>query len=131
MKVFLGGTCNESTWRETLISMLSTEVNWYDPVVPDWAPECMADELRERATSDICLYVITPKMAGTYAIAEVVDDSNKRPTKTVFVVLEKDGDFQFTVSQKKSLMQVSQMVGGNGAKSFFSLEAVAVYLNGI
>ena len=131
MKVFLGGTCNESTWREDLIALLTTDVAWYNPVVPDWTPECMAEEVRQRESCDICLYTITPKMTGTYAIAEVVDDSNKRPDKTVFVVLEEDGELRFNVSQKKSLMQVSSMVGENGAKSFFSLEAVAVYLNGI
>lgn len=32
----------------------------------------------------------TPKMTGTYSIAEVIDDSNKRPDKTVFCILEFD-----------------------------------------
>ena len=36
-KVFLGGTCNGSTWREELIPIL--EINYFNPVVSDWTPE--------------------------------------------------------------------------------------------
>ena len=35
--VFLGGTCNGSTWRDELIPML--EVSFFNPVVPDWNGE--------------------------------------------------------------------------------------------
>lgn len=37
-KVFLGGTCNESAWREELIQMLN--VDYFNPVVDDWTEEC-------------------------------------------------------------------------------------------
>jgi hypothetical protein len=33
-KVFLGGTCNESLWRDKLIKLLKIE--YFNPVVPDW-----------------------------------------------------------------------------------------------
>jgi GH15 family glucan-1,4-alpha-glucosidase len=56
----------------------------------------MAEELRQRETCDICLYVITPKMTGVYSIAEVIDDSNKRPNKTVLVRLRTDENDRFT-----------------------------------
>ena len=52
-KVFLGGTCNESTWRQKLIPSL--EIEYFDPVVPDWTPECMAREIEERENCDFCL----------------------------------------------------------------------------
>lgn len=39
MKVFLGGTCNESTWREKLIPML--KIDYFNPVVKDWKSENM------------------------------------------------------------------------------------------
>ena len=35
-------------------------------------------------------------MTGVYSIAEVVDDSNKRPGKTILVILRDDGDKKFT-----------------------------------
>lgn len=125
MKVFLGGTCNGSMWRDKLIPML--KIDYFDPVVPDWTPECMAEEIRQREICDYCLYVITTYISGVYSIAEVVDDSNKRPEKTIFCISEHNGDF--AEGQRRSLEQVGKMVGRNGGKYFNSLEAVAKYLN--
>ena len=117
MKIFLGGTCNESEWRKHLIPHL--EIEYFNPVVEDWTEECMEEEIRQRKECDICLYVITPKMTGVYSIAEVVDDSNKRPEKTVFAVFTNENNGKsFDNAQSKSLMQVSKMVESNGGKSF-------------
>ena len=129
-RVFLGGTCNESIWRELLIPML--KIDYFNPVVDDWTPECQAEEIRQRELCDFCPYTITPRMTGVYSIAEVVDDSNKRPEKTVFCVLETDptGGEQFTKGQVKSLEAVGKMVERNGGKWFRSLQEVADYLNG-
>ena len=107
-KAFLGGTCNESLWREELIPQL--KINYFNPVVKDWTPECMEEEIKQRQECDFCLYVITPKMTGVYSIAEAVDDSNKRPEKTVFCFLSKDEDRNFDLGQIKSLTQVGKMV---------------------
>ena len=107
MKVFLGGTCNESTWRDELIEQL--DIDYYNPVVPDWTPECQAEELRQREACDICLYVITPKMTWVYSIAEVVDDAHRRPNKTVFCVMSHDGGQAFDEGQLKSLGQVGAL----------------------
>lgn len=148
-KVFLGGTCNNSEWREILIPVL--DIDYFNPVVDDWTEECYQEELRQREICDYCLYVITPKMTGTYSIAEVVDDSNKRPGKTIFCVLEKDINWMwksmvdsnfpnsliestdkyiyFDKGQLKSLDKVGKMVEGNGGKYFKSLLQVANYLN--
>ena len=142
-KVFLGGTCNESTWRDKLIKML--EIDYFNPVVDDWTEECYQEELRQREICDYCLYVITPRMTGVYSIAEVVDDSNKRPEKTIFCILEYDlsdyktkieGDKKvrryvetFKPEQLKSLDKVGVMVEKNGGKYFKSLSEVAEFLN--
>lgn len=132
-KVFLGGTCNESTWRDDLIEIL--EIDYFNPVVDDWTEECYQEELRQREICDYCLYVITPKMTGVYSIAEVVDDSNKRPEKTIFCLITADYNSDgedtlfFTKSQLKSLQKVGQMVEKNGGKFFDSLTEVAYYLN--
>ena len=126
-KVFLGGTCNESTWRDKLIPML--KINYFNPVVDDWTEECYLEELRQREVCDYCLYAITPLMTGVYSIAEVIDDSNKRPDKTLFCVLEEDAGLQFDKNQMKSLERTGLMVQKNGGKYFKSLEEVAYYLN--
>lgn len=126
-KVFLGGTCNNTTWRDELIKLLN--INYFNPVVDDWTPKCMEEEIKQRKTCDYVLYVITPKMTGVYSIAEVIDDSNKRPNKTIFCYLKEDDGKSFTDGQIKSLEQVSKMVQENGAKSFKSLKEIAEYLN--
>lgn len=137
-RVFLGGTCNESTWRKKLIPMLT--IDFFDPVVDDWNEECKQRELYERNTCDYCLYTITPRMVGTYSIAEAVDDSNKRPEKTVFCVLQEDDTEDnlifsaiyksFTKAQANSLNEVGKLIERNGGKYFTSLGEVAEYLNG-
>ena len=122
-KVFLGGTCNDSTWREELISQL--KIDYFNPVVDDWTPECMEEELRQKEECNYCLYVITSDMTGVYSIAEVIDDSNKRPSKTVFA-FRKEG---FTVGQIKSLEAVGSMVAKNEAY-WVDFKHVAPLLNG-
>jgi len=127
MKVFLGGTCNNSKWREELIEML--EIDYFNPVVDDWNEEAQQQEIYERDRCDICLYTITPQMKGVYSIAEVVDDSNKRPRKTLFCLLLNYGGESFDDSQAKSLVQVAKMVVANGGKLRTDLRSAAEYLN--
>ena len=126
-KVFLGGTCNNSTWRDKLIPLL--KIDYFNPVVDDWTPECQDEEIRQRESCDYCLYTITPKMTGVYSIAEVVDDSNKRPEKTILCVLDEDNESSFSETQIKSLKQVKEMVKNNGSNVFDSLEDIASFLN--
>ena len=110
--------------------MLCDEVDYFDPVVADWTPECQARELAER--EHWCthrVYVLTPKMTGVYAVAEVVDDSNKRPDTTIFCFLCTDGDDKFTPGQIKSMRAVQALVARNGAVVCQSLVGVSNMLN--
>jgi hypothetical protein len=127
MEVFLGGTVNGSTWREELIPML--ECDYFNPVVKDWNEEAQKLEIHKRQTCDFVLYVITPKMTGVYSIAEVVEDSNKRPQQTLFCIIENDDNNEFTEHQLKSLMMVKNLVRNNNARVFDTLEDVANFLN--
>jgi hypothetical protein len=68
-------------------------------------------------------------MTGTYSIAEVIDDSNKRPEKTLFYFSTTDGDLRFDDGQVKSLVQVGLMVNENGGKFCSSLDKIAIFLN--
>lgn len=121
-KVFLGGTTNNSDWRDKLIKDL--KIDYFNPVVKEWN-----EEAQKREISDYVLYVITPKMEGVYSIAEVVDDSNKRPEKTIFAYLTEDDGKEFTKHQLKSLDMVGKMVKENGGKWFKSLNEISDYLN--
>lgn len=134
IKVFLGGTCNGSLWRDELISKL--EIDYFNPVVDDWNEESKERELKEREECEFLLYVITPLMKGVYSIAEVVDDSNKRPEHTLYCFLEVDTDgegisIKFDKFQKNSLKEVGNLIVRNGGKMFKGLEEVSEYLNNI
>ena len=126
-KVFLGGTCNKSLWRDGVIKKL--RIHYYNPCGEEWTPEMMQEELKQRKESDFCLYVITPKMEGFYSVAEVVDDSNKRPEKTIFCFINEDDGKIFSAAQIKSLQQVAKMIKENGATVFKTLDEVTDFLN--
>ncbi len=127
MKVFLGGTCNDSKWRDVVMKNL--KMDYFNPVVEDWTPECQEEEIKQRMTCDWVLYVISPKMTGVYSIAEAVDDSNKRPSKTIFCYVRVDDMRAFTPGQCKSLNMVANMVINNGGRYFRNLESVVKFLN--
>ena len=122
-KIFLGGTCNNSTWRDELIPLL--KIDYFNPVVEDWTPEAQEEERYQRQTCDYCLYTITSEMTGVYSIAEVIDDSNKRPDKTIFCLLTNG----FETYELKSLNEVGKMVQRNGGVYFTSLQQVANLVN--
>ena len=124
MKVFLGGTCEGRDWRSELIPNL--ECDYFNPVVEDWTEECYKKELEERKDSDFVLYVITPDIKGVYSIAEVVDDSNKQPTYTLFCILDID---KFDPKMRQSLEAVKKMIIKNGSTVFDDLETCADFLN--
>ena len=126
-KVFLGGTCNGSMWRQGVIDKL--KIDYYDPVGESWTKEMMQEEIRQREICDYCLYVLTPKMEGYYSIAEVVDDSNKRPGKTIFCFIKEDDGSVFNDFQLKSLKQIGEMINSNGGRSFETLQQAVEYIN--
>ena len=127
-KVFLGGTCNESKWRNELIPLL--KIDYFNPVVEDWTPDCQAEE--ERQKNEECnyqLYVITPRMTGVFSIAEVVESAITKHDKTVFCIITKDGSLEFNKRQLMSLNAVGNMVKKYNGVWCQSLVEVADYLN--
>jgi len=122
MRIFLGGTCNGSTWRDNLILLFDKfNIGYFNPIVNNWTQKAQENELIERKKCDICLYTITPKITGVYSIAEVVDDSNKRPEKTVLIILKNYDGLSFD-NQWMSLTAVARLVKANGAPVYTSLK---------
>jgi len=112
-KVFLGGTCNESTWRDELMPVL--QVDYFNPVVDDWTPDCQEEEERQKANCcDVHLYVITSDMTGTFSIAEAIE-SAMTPGKHSILHVIPDG---FGKSQIKSLQAVAAMVIKHGGVAY-------------
>ena len=123
MKVFLGGTCAGRKWRNEIIPLLKCD--YYNPIVKNWSEKDRLREVHERQTADYVLYVLTADMAGVYSIAEVIDDSNKRPQKTILCILY-DG---FSSKMSHSLNAVARLAKENGAKVCEDLNEVVQFLN--
>lgn len=127
-KVFLGGTCNGSTWREEIIKLLT--IDYFNPVVKDWTPEFQKQEIVEK--QEYCnkyLYYITPKMTGVFSIAEVAESAILHGSRCVFCYVIKDGDKEFTPGQIKSLDAVGNLVSRYGGYWAKDLTECAHYLN--
>ena len=99
MRVFLGGTCANTTWRNELIPLLEKMgIDYFNPVVDDWTEDCQAIEDDEKSKKcNVHLYVITHEMMGVYSIAEAIDsahmirDTDSIVDKCVFCVLNEPG----------------------------------------
>lgn len=116
-KVFLGGTCADTTWRKEL--ELSLQVDSFNPVVEDWTPECQEYErLQKNLHCNIHLYVITSEMKGVFSIAEIIDSSHQKDKRTILHVLPSG----FKHGQLKSLEAVCDMVNANGGIAYIDSE---------
>jgi len=128
VKVFLGGTCNNSTWRDEIIPKLEElDIEYFNPVVEDWTKEAQKKEQIEKdVVCRIHLYVITSLMTGVFSIAEAVQSSNT-DKHTIFCVL-REGFDEF---QLKSLDAVGDLIYDNNGIVTYSLDSVVEILSDI
>lgn len=125
-RVFLGGTCNGSTWRSRLKRVV--QIDMFDPVVEDWTPDCQAVEMDEKTNKcNIHLYVITAEMTGVFSIAEVVDSVHMLGKRTILHIVP-DG---FEDRQLRSLNAVLDLVNLRGGIAYIDsdLDRTARVLN--
>ena len=128
MKVFLGG--NLVSTSDTLKTLKSgLKIEYFDPSSLPNDFHSFKINKEEWANCDFCLYVMTPLMKGFDNIVSVVDDSNKRPNKTIYCFIIEDSGSKFTEHQVKSLKAIGETVKKNGAMWFESLEEVMSFLN--
>ncbi len=125
-RIFLGGTCNETIWRDELIKLI--QVDFFNQVVDDWTEDCQSIERHEKEfMCNIHFYLITSDMIGVFSIAEVIDSTYQKGKITIFHVMP-DG---FGKAQLKSLETVLNMVIKNGGISYIDndLERSARVIN--
>lgn len=131
-RVFLGGTCNGSTWRDYVIEHMPEDVKFFNPVVDVWDEKARdKEELEKWGFCNLHLYVITPRMKGVYSIAEIVESSMRKNIDVLMCVLPKDGDLEFDEEQMKSFDAVATMIKKYSAYSCNSLEDVIRYINAL
>ena len=116
-KIFLGGTCNNTSWRDKIIPLI--QIDFYNPVVEDWTLECQNIERDEKENKcNIHLYVITNDMIGVFSIAEAIDSVHQKNIRTILHVIP-DG---FSYKQLKSLLAVVDMVNSRGGIAYMDSE---------
>lgn len=132
IKVFLGGTCNGSKWRDEAQNLLRKKgIDFFNPVVDNWdKSQQFEEEYQKNKVCNYNVYCITPKMLGVFSIAEVVDDSNKRPVSTILVILKKDDNKEFNESRYRSLQAVMTLVKNNGVAVYTSLDDMVRRVSG-
>lgn len=117
-KVFLGGTCAQTTWRDTLVkSLKGYTITFFNPVVADWT---LADKVREdlekKYFCPIHLYVLTSEMKGVYSVAEAVQSSVQPGIITIVQILPNG----FDKGQMKSLEATLDILNSNGAHTLIA-----------
>jgi hypothetical protein len=110
--IFLGGTVGSTTWRSTFIADLVAAgvpaESIYNPVVPDWTPECQAAEDRAKAEASYNLFYICSPNPGdatnvsVYSIVEAVMGLYDQPSTTVVVFDNREYSGHILKSLKKT-----------------------------
>ena len=129
LTVFLGGTCGTSTWRDKLIPKLSKNIKAFNPIVPDWTPECQAIEDKHKAKDDINLFVITPESGSTYSFSEIGMAAKGEPNRTVVCFLDNENGTQFEGQQAKASKKLAKDLTNLGLNVFYDLDSLAGFLN--
>ena len=113
-KVFLGGTCANSTWRNEMIPHL--KLDYYNPLLDgEWHEAFQQKEEDEKEIDcDIHFYLIMHKMEGVFSIAEVMDSVHQKNKHTILQV-QPDG---FSAEMLTSLKAVIQLVIKRGGQAF-------------
>jgi len=71
--VGLFGTCGDSTWRDdkAIPALQAADLEFFNPVVADWTPDCMEVEARHAAEDRVILMGITGETTAVGSLAEL------------------------------------------------------------
>lgn len=97
-KVFLGGTCNGSPWREILIPKINKD--YFNPVVNEWDETARFEEMRQKSEEcGIHLYLVNKLMKGCFTLVEAIDSAHDEDNVTIFA---------YQKGVRKNKMRISQ-----------------------
>lgn len=106
--------------------------DYYNPIVKNWGEEDRLREVKERKESDYAVYGITNGIKGVYSIAEVVDDSHKRPEKVIFINLYEEKGSKECKQMGRSIKAVENLLKENGIRVYSgnnALKEAADFIN--
>ena len=134
--VFLGGTTNDSTWRDIFILLMKNrnrKIKCFNPVVDNWTTDCIRIENMVKWKAKYHVYVLTPKMSGVYSIAEMIESAHISSKKTIFFIKDEDKNIDeyndvelihWDPKMRNSLVAVSNLLKMHGAIQANSLEEI-------
>merc|ERR1711998_391084 len=73
-EVFLGGSCNPTTWRHRLAipTLTANAVSYYNPQVEEWSPELLGLEEQAKQRAAVLLFVIDGDTRAIFSMLEAL-----------------------------------------------------------
>eukprot|EP00301_Raphidiophrys_heterophryoidea_P001254 c10610_g1_i1.p1 GENE.c10610_g1_i1~~c10610_g1_i1.p1 ORF type:complete len:191 (+),score=50.30 c10610_g1_i1:181-753(+) len=95
--VFLGGSCNPTTWRHEIAvpKLEALNITFYNPQVDEWSPELVALEAHFKTTAQVLLFVIDDATRAVASMVEAVEFITEKPDRIVVAVLDLDSNSKF------------------------------------
>ncbi|XP_011860932.1 PREDICTED: uncharacterized protein LOC105558055 isoform X2 [Vollenhovia emeryi] len=87
-EVFLGGSCNPTTWRSDIAipTLQNLGITYYNPQVSQWGPELIAQEYEAKQTARVLLFVIDNQTRNSAGIIEAAQLAATRRESLVLVI---------------------------------------------
>ncbi|XP_033201000.1 uncharacterized protein LOC117163100 isoform X8 [Bombus vancouverensis nearcticus] len=87
-EVFLGGSCNPTTWRSEIAipTLQRLGITYYNPQVSQWGPELIAQEYEAKQTAKVLLFVIDNQTRNSAGIIEAAQLAATRRESLILVI---------------------------------------------
>merc|ERR1711974_425277 len=89
--VFLGGSCNPTSWRKEQVIPILKESNipFYDPQIDNWSDPAVPIEAQAKQLADVLLFVLDTQTLAMASMVEVAEHIASR-SKVVLVSYQVD-----------------------------------------
>lgn len=108
--IFLGG-CTLTDWRPDYLEKLDKFYDMFNPIVPDWTPDCVEHENKMRDESLLALFTITGY--NPYSLVELTDCSHTKKGGTL-AVMDVDKIREEDEGLGRSMQAIKELLERNG-----------------
>lgn len=122
-RVFIAGRGDYGNWRSDIKRLLGEAVDTIES-----AGRGMINAQRdafEKEHADSIVFVITPSALSTFDLANAVNESNKRPEKTIVCFLSAGSEWMHDPRRYAELAEIRAILEANGATCVNSLTEIA------
>ena len=129
-QVFLGGSCNPTTWRRDVAipALEAAGITYYNPQVDCWTPELTVVENRQKARAQLLLFVIDRQ---TRALSSIVEASSYMDTGRALVLVMDSVEAGQEIGEDGDVVSESEARDLNRSRHYLKVDAekygVAVY----